>query len=99
VRILAVEHEKAELGSRAVRQELAVRQAAGAEAFVEQLRQQLADPSFEVKRAILRLVVEKVVITGNRLEIHLALPVSGGCDLTSRWRPKAYFLHNGRWFG
>jgi site-specific DNA recombinase len=94
-RIVAVEHEQAELGSSAARRELAVRQVTGAETFVEQLRNQLADPSFEVKRAILRLVVEKVVVTGHRLEIHLALPVSGGCYLTSRWRPKAYLHHNG----
>jgi site-specific DNA recombinase len=93
-RIVSVEHERAELGSRAARRELAVRQVAGAEGFVERLRVQLDDPGFEVKRAILRLVVEKVVITGHRLEIHLALPVSGGYDLTSSWRAKAPIIHN-----
>jgi len=93
-RIVAVEHEQAELGSQAARHELAVRQAAGAEAFVEQLRQQLAEASFEVKRAILRLVVEKVVVTGHRLEIHLALPVSGGYHLTSGWRGGPPIIHN-----
>ena len=48
---------------------------AGVEAVAEALR--------ETKRTILRLVVEKVVVTGQRLEIHLALPVSGSFDLTS----------------
>jgi site-specific DNA recombinase len=93
-RIVTVEHEQAQLGSRATRRELAVRQVAGAEAFVEQLRHQLDDPSFEIKRAILRLVVEKVVVTGHRLEINLALPVSGDYDLTSRWRPKTPIYQN-----
>ncbi len=93
-RIVAVQHEQAELGSQAARRELAVRQVAGAEAFVEQLRDQLDHPSFEVKRAILRLVVEKIVVTGHRLEIHLALPVSGGYHLTSGRRPGRGLFHN-----
>ncbi len=81
-RILALEHEQAELDSWAARKELAIRQVAGAEAVVEQLRARLHDPDFETKQAIVRLVVEKVVATGHRLEIHLALPVSGVYDLT-----------------
>jgi site-specific DNA recombinase len=93
-RIDAVGHEQAELSSQATRRELAIRLAAGAERFVEQLRDQLEDPSFEVKRAILRLVIEKVVVTGHRLEIHLALPVSGNYDLTSAWRPDPPIYHN-----
>jgi len=86
-RILAVEQEQAELRSWQATQELAVRQVAGAEVFTEDLREQLRreldDPGFEVKQAILRLVVEKVVITGYRLEVHLAVPVSGSYQLGS----------------
>ena len=93
-RIVAVEHERAELGSQATRRELAIRQATGAKAFVEQLREQLEDPGFEVKRAILRLVVEKVVVNGHRLEIHLALPVSGGFHLTSGRRHETGLFHD-----
>lgn len=93
-RIDAVGHEQAELSSQATRRELAIRQAAGAERFVEQLRDQLKDPSFEVKRAILRLMIEKVIVTGQRLEIHLALPVSGNYDLTSSRRPRTPIIHN-----
>jgi site-specific DNA recombinase len=93
-RIAAVDQERAELSSQAARRELAVRQAAGAKALVQQLRQQLAEASFEVKRAILRLVVEKVVVTGHRLEIHLALPVSGDYDLTSGRRAGPPIIHN-----
>ena len=76
-RILSVEHEHVELRSRASRRELAGRQVERVNQVVEQLRHRLRDPSFETKRAILRLVVDKVVVDGHRLEIHLALPVSG----------------------
>jgi len=54
-------------------------------AVVDRLRNRLQDPDFETKQAILRLVVDKVVVTGHRLEIHLALPVSGSFDLTMAW--------------
>ena len=82
-RILVVEQEQAELRTWQAKQELAVREVAGAEDFAAQLRQELEDPGFEVKQAILRIVVEKVVVTGHRLEIHLALPVSGSYELRS----------------
>lgn len=80
-RILTVEHELAELRCRAARRELATRQVVGATEILERLRCQLEDPSFEVKQAILRFVVDKVVVTGKRLEIHLALEVSGSFSL------------------
>ena len=60
----------------------------GAEKVAEQLRRHLGDPGFEIKQSILRLVVEKVVVTGRRLEIHLALPVSGSFHLTNDWGAK-----------
>jgi hypothetical protein len=74
--ILGLEHELAQLRSLASRRELARRQVTGVEAVAEQLRRHLDDPSFDTKQAILRLVVDKVVVTGRRLEIHLALPVN-----------------------
>ena len=79
------ETEQAELRSWVCRQELATHQAASARGVVERLRDRLHEATFEVKQAILRLVVERVVATGRWLEIHLALPVSGSFDLTPRW--------------
>jgi site-specific DNA recombinase len=93
-RILTVEHELAELRSWATKRELATRQVASAEAVVQQLRQRLDDPSFETKQAILRLVLDKVVVVGRRLELHLALPVSGGIGLTYTRVPKRQSDHN-----
>ena len=91
-RILAVEQEQADLQSWAARGELAVRQVASAEAIVAKLRAHLTDPDFKTKQTILRLVVEKVVVAGYRLEIHLALPVSGSFDLTYVWGARRFAL-------
>jgi site-specific DNA recombinase len=93
-RILTVEHELAELRSWASKQELAAQQVVGAKAVVEQLRRQLDDPSFETKQAILRLVLDKVVVVGRRLELHLALPVSGSFCLSYTWRPRTLSFQN-----
>ena len=84
-RLAAVEEEQAELRSWALRQDLARHQAASARGVVERLRDRLHEATFEVRQAILRLVVERVVATGRWLEIHLALPVSGSFDLTPSW--------------
>ena len=81
-RIVAVEQERAELCALETRWELASRQVVSVEAIVAELRTRLAEADYKMKEAILRLVVEKVVVTGYRLEIHLALPVSGSSDLS-----------------
>jgi site-specific DNA recombinase len=93
-RILAVEHELAELRSWASRRELAGRQVASAAAIAAELRNRLAEPDFATKQAILRLVVDKVVVDGQRLEIHLALPVSGSCHLSTGWGAKPHSPRN-----
>jgi site-specific DNA recombinase len=87
-RILGAQQEMAELQSWASRRELAVRQVASAETIVGQLRAHLTSPEFETRQSILQLVIEKVVVTDHRLEIHLALPVSGSSCLTYRWGAK-----------
>ncbi len=92
--LLGVKHEQAELRSQVVQRDLAIQQVAGAEVVVARLRDQLENPDFTTKQAILRLAVEKVVVTGHRLEIHLALPVSGGFDLTLDWGATPYADQN-----
>ncbi len=81
----AVEHDQAELRSHVVQRDLAIQQVAGARAIVARLQERLENADFSTKQVILRLAVERVVVTGHRLEIHLALPVSGNFDLTSGW--------------
>jgi len=84
-RVLAVEQEQAKLRSWASSRKLAKQQVVGAKAVVAKLRDRLHNPTFETRQAILRLVLDRVVVTGHRLEIHLALPVSGGFGLTNNW--------------
>lgn len=84
-RVLAVEHDEADLRSQVVQRDLAIQQVAGAEAVLAGLRDRLENADFATKQAILRLAVEKIVVTGHRLEIHMALPVSGSFDLTLDW--------------
>ena len=81
-RILAVQHEQAEMLSAASQRELAGLQVEGAREVVERLRGHLEQAGFEVRQALLRLVLDKVVVTGTRLDLHLALPVSGIFRLT-----------------
>ena len=62
-------------------------QAQGAEAVIERLRPCLINADFETRQTILRLLVERIVVHGQRLEVQLALPVSGNFDLTSPDHP------------
>jgi site-specific DNA recombinase len=87
-RILAAEGELANLQSWEARRELSVRHVASAEAIVESLRAQLTDANFNTRQTILRLVVERVVVTAQRMEIHLALPVSRSSTLSYVWGAK-----------
>jgi site-specific DNA recombinase len=86
--LLAVEHEQVQLKSQVVQRDLAIQQVTGAQALVGRLREQLENPDFFTKQAILRLVVDKIVVTGHRLELYVALPVSGSFELTSGWGAK-----------
>ncbi len=61
--------------------------AAGAEGVLERLRPSLLNADFHTRQTILRLLVERVVVHGQRLEVQLALPVSGNFDLTSGHHP------------
>lgn len=63
--------------------EVARSRAAGAEDVLRRLRPSLLAADFPTRQTILRLLVERVVVHGQRLEIQLALPVSGNFSLTS----------------
>jgi site-specific DNA recombinase len=93
-KILGAEQELENLRSWSSRRELTVRQVASAQAIVAELKVRLADPDFQTRQTILRLVVEKIVVTNYRLEIHLALPVSGSFSLTSVWGARRHSPRN-----
>jgi site-specific DNA recombinase len=63
--------------------EVAQARADGAEQVVRALGPQLDRADFATRQLLLRLLVERVIITGQRLEIQLAIPVSSNFGLTS----------------
>ncbi|HLN48301.1 MAG TPA: recombinase family protein, partial [Steroidobacteraceae bacterium] len=72
----------AELKTARLEAEVTRTRADGAAALVEQLRPHLLEADFDTKQTILRLLVERVIVTEERLEIQLAIPVSGNFRLT-----------------
>lgn len=78
-----------ELRSQHLDVELTQLRARGAEDVIQQLRPLLLNADFNTRQTVLRLLVEQVVATGQRLEIHLAVPVSGNFDLTSEHQKAA----------
>ena len=74
-RLLALEGQERELTHDAGRQAEAARLAAHAEAFCQRVRQGLAQADFHRKRELLELLVDRVVVTGNAVEIRYAIPI------------------------
>jgi site-specific DNA recombinase len=80
----AAELALAEIKSEHLELELVRSRALGAQEVVSTLRAKLLDADFDTQQTILRLLVERVVVHGQSLEIHLALPVSSNSALTSK---------------
>ena len=80
----AAELALAEIKSEHLELELVRGRALGAQEVVSTLRAKLLDADFDTQQSLLRLLIERVVVNGQSLEIHLALPVSSNCALTSK---------------
>ena len=80
----AAELALAEIKSEHLELELVRSRASGAQEVISTLGAKLLDADFDTQQTILRLVVERVVVHGQNLEIHLALPVSSHSALTSK---------------
>ena len=80
---LAAEQQLSNLKAEHLEAEVARSRALGAHDIVQLLRPSLLNATFDTQQTILRLLVERVVVTNQRLEIHLAIPVSGNFNLTS----------------
>lgn len=80
---LATELDLAQFNAEHMQAEVARGRALGAQEFIETLKPKLLDADFDTQQTILRLLVERVVVNGRHLDIHLALPVSGNFGLTS----------------
>ena len=80
----AAELALAEIKTKHLELELARSRALGAQEVVSALKAKLLDADFDTQQSLLRLLIERVVVNGQSLEIHLALPVSSNCALTSK---------------
>lgn len=80
---LTAQHSLTQLRAQQLEAEVARNRASGAKQVVETLRPALLDADFHTQQTILRLLIERVVVTGQHLEIHLAMPVSSISCLTS----------------
>jgi site-specific DNA recombinase len=83
----SAEKALAEIKAEKSEAEVARIRAAGAKQIAETLKPRLLKADFHTRETILRLLVERVVVHGQRFEIHLALPVSSHSCLTSANHP------------
>ena len=74
-RLSALDGQERELTHGADRQAEAARLAAHAEAFCRRVRQGLEQADFRRKRELLELLIDRVVVTGETVEIRYAVPV------------------------
>ena len=84
---IAAELALAELTAEHLEVELVQSHALGAQEVISALAPKLLDADFDTQQTILRLLVERVVVHGQNLEIHLALPVSSHSHLTPKDPP------------
>ena len=96
---LTTQHALAELRAQQLETEVARHRAASAKQAVEVLRPTLLNADFDTQQTILRLLVERVVVRGQHLEIHLAVPVSSNSCLTSDTNTRGHGRHRGRPLG
>jgi site-specific DNA recombinase len=92
---LVAELALAEIKAEHLEVELVRSRAHGAEEVISALRPKLLDADFDTQQTILRLLVERVVVNGQSLEIHLALPVSSNSTLTSKPMQETHRAHGG----
>jgi len=60
--------------------------AAHAEAFCQRVRKSLADADFDQKRALLELLVDRVIVTDGVVEIRYVVPTSPDGEREPFWR-------------
>jgi site-specific DNA recombinase len=79
---LQAELALAELRSQRLELEVAQRRSHAALDVVAVLRPKLLTADFDTQQKLLRLLVQRIVVTGQHLDIHLALPLSSNFGLT-----------------
>ncbi len=100
-RLLALDGQERELTHDADRRAEAARLAGHAAAFCRRVRQGLEQADFHRKRALLELLIDRVVVTGEAVEIRYAIPVGpeGERDPFCRLRTDYQDAVPGSWRG
>ena len=75
-RLVSLERQEQELRADADRQDETAKLAAHAETFCRRVRQGLVEADFQRKRALLELLVDRVVVTDGKVEIRYTIPTS-----------------------
>jgi site-specific DNA recombinase len=68
------------------------RLAAHAEAFCRRVREGLAEADFDQKRALLELLIDRVIVTDGAVEIRYVVPTSPEGECQPFWRLRTDYL-------
>jgi site-specific DNA recombinase len=85
-RLQALDRQDHELARDAERQDETARMAAHAEAFCRRVCEGLANADFDQKRALLELLVDRVVVTDGNVEIRYVVPTGADGEREPFWR-------------
>jgi len=85
-RLTALDRQEHDLAHDAQRHDETAQLAAHAEAFCQRVREGLAEADFDRKRALLELLVDRVIVTDGEVEIRYALPTGPDGERHPFWR-------------
>ena len=95
-RLTALERQEQDLVHGAERQDETAQLAAHAEAFCRRVREGLAEADFERKRALLELLVDRVVVTDGAVEIRYVVPTGPEGERAPFSRLRTDYRNHGR---
>ncbi|MBV9579330.1 MAG: recombinase family protein, partial [Chloroflexi bacterium] len=85
-RLLALDRQEHDLARDAERQGATAGLAVHAEAFCRRVREGLADADFDRKRALLELLVDRVIVSDGAVEIRYVVPTGPDGEREPFWR-------------
>ena len=91
-RLQALDRQEHDLVHEAERHGETARLAAHAEAFCRRVREGLAEAGFDQKRALLELLIDRVIVTDGAVEIRYVVPTSPEGECQPFWRLRTDYL-------
>ncbi|MBV8868476.1 MAG: hypothetical protein JOY65_03535 [Acetobacteraceae bacterium] len=85
-RLAALDRQDLDLAHDAQRHDETARLAAHAEAFCRRVREGLAEAGFDRKRALLELLIDRVIVTDGAVEIRYVVPTGPDGEREPFWR-------------